>query len=258
MTFYQAYDDVFDNGGETEVRGLKVKALPDLNIIAMPGNFPYRAGGNAGIGLIEGLQFIAGTAELSAIKAAAPGAKHELFGASSFYGPRVISQIPRIIEELKENRGTRRGVLMIAHPEDNPDTIPCTLSIQYQQVFKDKPMLYTNVTMRSSDLVWGMPYDIIQFSMLSYAIAKCAGLHPGSIVINTANAHIYEETSVRPWAWVNGYFEMPVRFDNWGAWVEWARSLVYSQEPLTASQLLKMFKVDKEGEGYKGEIKEAA
>jgi hypothetical protein len=247
MSFYTAYDDVWDNGGATEVRGLAVKALPDLSIVEMPGQFPYRAGGNAAIGLIEGLQFIAGTAELSAIRAAAPHARHDLFGSNSYYGPRVISQIPRIIEELKENRGTRRGVLMIAHPEDSPDTIPCTLSIQYQQVFKDKPTLYTNVTMRSSDLVWGMPYDLIQFGMLSYAIACCTALHPGSIVVNTANAHIYDETAVMPAKWTLGYFEMPVKFDDWGAWVEWARSLVYREPALTAPEFLKLFKVVREG-----------
>jgi len=247
MSFYTAYDDVWDNGGATEVRSLVVKALPDLSIVAMPGCFPYRAGGNAAIGIIEGLQFIAGTAELSAIKAAAPGARHDLFGSNSFYGPRVISQIPRVIEELKENRGTRRGVLMIAHPEDDPDSIPCTLSIQYQQVYKDKPMLYTNVTMRSSDLVWGMPYDIIQFSMLSFAIAKCCGLHPGSIVINTANAHIYDETAVHPTKWTLGYFEMPVKFSVWSDWVQWARRMVYHQPAYTAAELLRAFKVEREG-----------
>ena len=247
MSFYTAYDDVWDNGGATEVRDLAVKALPDLSIIATPGEFPYRSGGNAAIGLIEGLQFIAGTAELAAIKGAAPHARHDLFGSNSYYGPRVISQIPRVIEELKENRGTRRGVLMIAHPEDDPSTIPCTLSIQYQQVFKDKPTLYTNVTMRSSDLVWGMPYDIIQFGMLSYAIARCTGLHPGSIIVNTANAHIYDETAVQPAKWTLGYFDMPVNFDTWSDWVAWARFLVHADPPLTASQLLKLFKVEREG-----------
>jgi len=240
QTFASAYNDVYCDGLEQTVRGAKVSALYGITIGSPDNVYPHRVGCNPAIGLIEGLQFIAGTAELSAIKAVAPNAKHDLFGLNSFYGPRTAAQFPRVVDLLNEQRSTRQAVVMVTHPDDSPETIPCTLAVQFQIGKYDA--LQAQFTMRSSDMVWGMPYDLIQFGMVTQAIKCCTGCSIGDVIVHTANAHIYDATSVRPTAWAGSYFVMPEKFETWNAWRNWAKEVVYSE--LSKEKLLKMFGIE--------------
>jgi len=225
------------------VRGKRVREDRDTIVECLSGAFPHRAGDNPAIGFIEGVQFIAGTAELAPLQAVAPKAKLDLFGLSSYYGPRTASQFPRLIHELRNNVGTRRAVLMVAHPEDSPETVPCTVSIQFQRAQASSQTLYCTVSMRSSDLVWGLPYDIIQFSLVANAVACCCGMSDYDLAIQSGNAHVYETTAVHPSLWSRMYFAIPVRFGQWEEWVEWARHIVYRDPLLTRGEVLNAFSV---------------
>jgi hypothetical protein len=256
MTFDEAYRSINDYGLQRIVRGQLVRYDRDVTVDCFSGMFPHRLKDNPAIGFMEGVQFIAGTSELAPLKSVAPGAKHELFGLNSYYGPRTASQFPRVIEELRENVGTRRAVIMVAHPEDSPQTVPCTLSLQFQKETEDSSTLYTTVTMRSSDMVWGMPYDIIQFSMVSYAVARCVGLKYYNLVIQAANAHVYDLTAVHPTAWSYMHWAMPEQYEEWGAWVEWARRVVYAGQPFTQTGTMSYFRVQASKKGGDANEKE--
>lgn len=242
MQFTSLYSNVLKYGVKAQTRAGKAQQILNGVCEAEFGSFPCRPGGNAAVGLVEGVQMIAGTAELAPLKHYAPRAKHELFGLSSYYGPRIAPQVPRVIAELLRSPATRRAVLYVGSGADNPDTIPCTNTIQFQQQYPGSVYLTLIANMRSSDLVYGMPYDIIQFSMLAHAVARCCNMVAREIVIQTGNAHIYKETAVPVDSWEQGRFTMPDVGDTWEDWVQWAQGLVHL-EPLTRSQFLDVFQV---------------
>jgi len=116
------------------------------------------------------------------------------FGA---YGPKVIGQINYIIETLAQDPSSRRAVLNIwrENPPVGKDT-PCTLSAQF--LIRNNT-LDTVVTMRSSDVWLGLPYDIFTFSMIAgfvFLKLRSAGLKLsglGSITNFAGSRHLYQQ-----------------------------------------------------------------
>lgn len=112
-----------------------------------------------------------------------------LYGA---YGFRASNYIYRIIEKLKDDIDTRQAVLRIYNNDFIIDTkdVPCTTTIQFL-VRKNK--LNMIVSMRSNDIMWGMPYDIFMFSNLQQVIANTLNLEMGWYIHNPASLHVYKE-----------------------------------------------------------------
>lgn len=115
------------------------------------------------------------------------------FGA---YGPMIVSQLEYVVRKLIEDRDTRQAGLTIWRPNP-PQTkdVPCTISIFFN-IRNGK--LNCHTFMRSSDIWLGIPYDVFNFSMLSYLV--CAKLHeagvkavPGNLYLTAASSHIYGE-----------------------------------------------------------------
>lgn len=114
------------------------------------------------------------------------------------YGPKIIDQLPYIVECLHSDPCSRQAIINIwrEKPSTSKD-IPCTLGVQFL-IRGDK--LYCIDTMRSSDIWLGWPYDIFNFSMLSnYVIyllykidPKFKNLKLGTISLNAGSQHIYE------------------------------------------------------------------
>lgn len=236
------YDDISKNGVKSYPRGLETVGLVDQSFWFYPGEVYSRPQTNISIGFIELLQFISGTFSITPFKIAAPKARLDLFTGQSAYGPRVADQLPKVIEELRSDSSTRRAVLMIAHPTDTKETIPCTLSMQFQ-IQTDKastPVLHTIVTMRSSDLVWGLPTDIIQFGGMSMMIASCVSAIAGECVVNAGNAHIYTETKLKEGEQytLSGYFNIP-NFYTLEEYQDWAkRSLDLIEQNVSPKNIL--------------------
>jgi thymidylate synthase len=115
------------------------------------------------------------------------------FGA---YGPKVVDQLPYMIEKLKSDRDTRQAGLTIWR-EKPPATrdVPCTVAV-FASIRSE--LLHLHVFMRSSDLWLGLPYDVFNFSMLGHLI--CATLTeadgpkvtPGKLYLTAASSHLYE------------------------------------------------------------------
>ena len=117
------------------------------------------------------------------------------FGA---YGPKIVAQLPYVIEKLQADEDSRQAGLTIWR-ECPPQTkdVPCTVAIFFN-IRGDK--LNAHVFMRSSDVWLGVPYDVFNFSMLSHLVCGLLNEHrpaadavsPGRLFLTAASSHLYE------------------------------------------------------------------
>lgn len=116
------------------------------------------------------------------------------FGA---YGPKIVAQMPYIIETLTKDPESRQAVINIWRESPGPSKdIPCSISVQFL-IREDK--LHCIYTMRSSDAWLGWVYDVFNFSMLStYLLLKLlespdnfGGLQLGYLSLSAGSQHLY-------------------------------------------------------------------
>lgn len=162
----------------------------NVTVAAMAGEWPRRPGLNMHIGLMEGLFLVSGTFDLGRIIAVAPRADHDLFTVDGAYGPRVRGQLPKLVDMLTADPDSRQHILYIGRAGDQykSDT-PCTNSLQF---LRRAEFLNCIVNMRSSDLIKGLPTDMMQFGLLTQVLALCLGVMPGVVAINAASSHLYQ------------------------------------------------------------------
>jgi len=132
--------------------------------------------------------------------------------ANSAYGARIFKSHNRIAEnidgdwtqwnyvvnELKNDPDSRRAVVHIRSPQDSilaSLDVPCTLSLQF---FLRNDKIHMVTSMRSSDVILGLTYDIGAFTIfqellalqLTQALGRPIGL--GSYTHLSASLHLYE------------------------------------------------------------------
>jgi dihydrofolate reductase/thymidylate synthase len=101
-----------------------------------------------------------------------------------------INQIKNIINELKEDPNSRRGVLTAWNPGQLHEMAlpPCHWSYEFE-IFNNK--LNCKVNLRSNDLFLGHPFNVCGASIFTIAMSRAIGVLPGSIMMSIKNAHIY-------------------------------------------------------------------
>lgn len=108
------------------------------------------------------------------------------------YGERLKLYIPALINKLKYRADTRQATLSIYNSADmmqvTKDT-PCTLALDFK--VRDKK-LHLHVFMRSNDLIFGLQYDLVAFTLMQEIIANTIGVELGNYNHTTASLHIYE------------------------------------------------------------------
>lgn len=110
------------------------------------------------------------------------------FGA---YGPKILEQLPYVIENLRNDNSSRQAVINIwrERPPKTKD-VPCTLSLQF---LIRKQRLHVVAHMRSSDLWLGFPYDVFNFSMIGHLVCEqLVDVVPGLLHWSAGSCHIYE------------------------------------------------------------------
>jgi thymidylate synthase len=110
---------------------------------------------------------------------------------SGAYGPRLMPQIPYILDTLRYKTDSRQAVATIwsPNPKDTKD-LPCTISLQW---FIRDELVHCTVNMRSSDVWLGLPYDYFTFSQLTNLVAALLDREVGSVTMNLGSSHLYEE-----------------------------------------------------------------
>jgi thymidylate synthase len=120
------------------------------------------------------------------------------------YGYRLrhefgLDQIKRAFEVLANRPETRQAVLQIWKPEiDLPEMdgrpisqdIPCNVMSLLK--IRDGRLHWTQI-MRSNDIMRGLPYNIIQFTMLQEVMAGWLGCEIGEYFHLSDSLHIYEK-----------------------------------------------------------------
>jgi hypothetical protein len=195
----QFYEEVVAKGSPVCPRGMDARALHNTTFDFVPGQVFTRPGMNMDIGFIELLQWINGTFSIKPFERYAPKAHLELFTYTMAYGPRTKDQFQAVIDVLNQDGNTRRAVVMVARTKDKPEELPCTLSLQFilNNIGASIRTLHTIVTMRSNDLVWGLPTDIIQFGGIAQMVASCTSSISTSVVVNCGDSHVYDATRLK-------------------------------------------------------------
>lgn len=104
-----------------------------------------------------------------------------------------FNQIDKIIELLKVDPNSRRAVLNIN--KANPYVIetkdePCTIALQF--LIRDQELHCIGI-MRSNDIYFGTPYDVIYFTTLQKIIADELGLGYGTYTHFVGSVHCYQK-----------------------------------------------------------------
>jgi thymidylate synthase len=103
------------------------------------------------------------------------------------------SQWKRIISLLESDSDSRRAVLTFLQPESQLDNhfkdVPCVCFVQF---LIRNGQLHAFVSMRSNDVIWGLPYDVFFFTMLQELAASELQLPLGRYHHTTTSLHLYD------------------------------------------------------------------
>lgn len=116
------------------------------------------------------------------------GAKWE--GKNANYKGKGYDQISSIISTLKNDPSSRRIILSAWNVSDLDEMcLPPCHTLYVFNVTSNK--LYCHLTQRSGDMFLGIPFNIASASLLTFILAKTAGLEPGGLVMSIVDAHVY-------------------------------------------------------------------
>ncbi len=123
--------------------------------------------------------------------------------ANSAYGARLFKshdaiaqgrfiQWDYIVNELRNDPDSRRAVMHLRTPNDSVDAkldVPCTLALQF---FIRDNKLHQVVHMRSSDVIFGIAYDVPAFTLFQEILANELDVDLGTYTHVSNSLHIYE------------------------------------------------------------------
>ena len=101
-----------------------------------------------------------------------------------------INQVKNLIEGIQKNPNDRRAIVLAWNPGqlDEMALPPCHLYHQYT-VLDGK--LHSSFVMRSNDVIYGLPFNIMGYAFINAAIAKICNLEQGELVYFGNDVHIY-------------------------------------------------------------------
>lgn len=114
------------------------------------------------------------------------------------YGPRLFptsgtGAFATVQNLLKRKPGSRQAVMQIFSMRDIEDyhkDVPCTCFLQF--LVRDS-RLHLIVSMRSNDIIKGLPHDIFAFTMLQEIMARSLNLELGWYKHNVGSFHLYSK-----------------------------------------------------------------
>ena len=103
---------------------------------------------------------------------------------------RVVDQITRVIEELKNNPDSRRLIVSAWNVGeiDKMALAPCHAFFQF---YVAQGRLSCQMYQRSADIFLGVPFNIASYALLTMMVAQITGLRPGEFVLVMGDAHLY-------------------------------------------------------------------
>lgn len=113
--------------------------------------------------------------------------------------PVGIDQLTAVIDAIKADPFGRRHIVSAWNVEDLPEMAlpPCHYAFQFHvdvaTGMTSSHRLNCVVSMRSADVALGVPFNIASYGLLTHMIARLVDMTPGTLVINMADCHIYED-----------------------------------------------------------------
>lgn len=202
--FSNLLQDVFENGKAVSARGSEQKELifcnftiqnpEDLEITSAARKFSDE------YATAEWLWYLSANPKVNNIGKLAKIWKmirDEHGEAESNYGCYLRPQWDWVIEELMNDRDTRRATIVINQPHHkgkNKADYPCT---HYLHFFIRDDRLHLGVNMRSNDIIFGLCNDVFTFSlfqqlMLNELNSRGANIKLGTYNHHAGSLHLYE------------------------------------------------------------------
>lgn len=115
------------------------------------------------------------------------------------YGPRLLAQLPAVVDELERRPDSRRAVAQVYERADlvralddeaQTEDIPCTTGLHF---WRNPPeSLNVHAVMRSTDLWFGLYYDVPAFHAIQRAVAYALRCSTGPTFFTTTSLHLYK------------------------------------------------------------------
>ena len=116
---------------------------------------------------------------------------------NTFYGPRILEQLPMVKSELIKNPDTRRAVISIIYKEDlllldKDETLefPCCDSATFS--IRDNK-LNVHVHMRSQNMGQVLKLDMYLWGRFTSELAEELDLPVGSLTSSVVSAHVFKK-----------------------------------------------------------------
>lgn len=115
---------------------------------------------------------------------------------NTFYGPRIVAQMPALLKELREKENSRRVVFQILQEQDqvlldSDETLeyPCTDSITF---YIRNNQLFMHTHMRSQNCAVVMQLDFYLMQRFMMHMAEQLGISVGTYSHSIVSAHVFE------------------------------------------------------------------
>ena len=110
------------------------------------------------------------------------------------YGAQVKKhrQMDKLIYDLNNDNQSRRMMINLWQCEDLDKMMltPCMFNSIWDV---NDGYLNTHVTIRSSDVALGLPFNVAQMAVLNHMLAHVTNLKAGNMIFCLTNAHLYEQ-----------------------------------------------------------------
>ena len=101
-----------------------------------------------------------------------------------------VDQLYNVIRDIKQNKTSRRLLVMAWNPADNDNMVlpPCHYGFQLYCSDTHIDLMWQQ---RSADIFLGLPYDIAMYGLLLELIAKNTDLKAGKLIASLGDCHLY-------------------------------------------------------------------
>lgn len=113
-------------------------------------------------------------------------------GMDKDYTGQGFDQVQYVIDEIKNNPTSRRIMINLWDPNSlNKCVLPCCQFCHILYVNTQKNEISINTIIRSSDALLGLPFNLINASVILRLVCHVTGYNPGDLYVTTNNTHIY-------------------------------------------------------------------